>query len=161
MEAKWRLAKAALVSGHRCSAGWSSGEYGGRKSKWTWSGTRSLTLACLVCPAGAIQDEDDLLGGSSAHLARELGQFNFKDGDADGRGQMKDGPPRGGMDEADEVAPGEAVLHGRERVLAVDEHHTLCRMGFKPMRCSSTAQSSTRACGKAVATTWTSGRRFF
>ncbi|HEV8190845.1 MAG TPA: hypothetical protein VGP82_05090 [Ktedonobacterales bacterium] len=31
-------------------------------------------------PAGAIQDEDDLLGGSSAHLARELGQFNFKEG---------------------------------------------------------------------------------
>src|SRR5258708_15660614 len=46
MVAKWRLTSTELVSGHRCSAGWSSGEYGGRKRRCTWSGTRRRTLAC-------------------------------------------------------------------------------------------------------------------
>ena len=35
-----------MVRGQRCSAGWSSGEYGGRKSKCTCSGTRNRRLAC-------------------------------------------------------------------------------------------------------------------
>src|SRR5258708_29572851 len=34
-------------------------------------------------------------------------------------------------------------------------------MGLRPMRCSSVAQSSTWAWGKAVATAWTSGLSFF
>src|SRR5258707_10913616 len=42
--AVWRLIRTVLVSGHRCSAGCNSGEYGGRKSKWTCSGTRRCTL---------------------------------------------------------------------------------------------------------------------
>jgi hypothetical protein len=33
---------------------------------------------------------------------------------------MKDGAPRGGMDETDEIAPREAVLHQCERPLAVE-----------------------------------------
>jgi hypothetical protein len=70
MLAKCRFIRQRLVSGHRCSAGWSSGAYGGRKSKWTWSGTRSCTL---VCPARPIEDEYDLLGGARSRLAGEFG----------------------------------------------------------------------------------------
>src|SRR5258708_39660491 len=64
-------------------------------------------------PAGPIEDEHDLFGGTGPHLARERGQFHLKDRDTDGgwqMGQMKDRPTRGGMDQADEGAPGEAVL---------------------------------------------------
>jgi hypothetical protein len=32
----------------RCSAGCNSGEYGGRKSRWTWSGTRRRRLLCQL-----------------------------------------------------------------------------------------------------------------
>ena len=64
-------------------------------------------------PAGAIEDEDNLLLGASANLTRELGQLNLKDRNAHRRGQMKEGTPRGRMDKADEIAPGKAVLdHG-------------------------------------------------
>jgi len=65
-------------------------------------------------PAGPIEDEHDLFGGTGPHLARERGQFHLKDRDTAGggqRGQMKDRPTGGGMDTADEGAPGEAVLH--------------------------------------------------
>jgi hypothetical protein len=71
-------------------------------------------------PAGAIQHQDYLLGGTGPHLARELGQFHFKHGNADGGGQMKDGPTGGGVDETNEVAPVVAVLHGHQRALAVE-----------------------------------------
>jgi hypothetical protein len=65
-------------------------------------------------PAGPIEDEHDLFGGTGPDLARERGQFHLKDRDTDGgwqMGQMKDRPTRGGMDKADAGAPGEAVLH--------------------------------------------------
>lgn len=62
------------------------------------------------CP---IEHQHDLLLGTGFHLARELRQFDFKDGNADRRGQMEDGASGGGMDKADEIAPGKAVLdHG-------------------------------------------------
>ena len=69
-------------------------------------------------PAGAIQHEHDLLGGTGPRLPRERGELGVKHGDADGRGEMKDGPAGGGMDEADQRAPGKAVLHGGDRPLA-------------------------------------------
>jgi len=65
-------------------------------------------------PAGPIEDEHDLFSGTGPDLARERGQVHLKDRDTEGgwqMGQMKDRPTRGGMDKADEVAPGEAVLH--------------------------------------------------
>jgi hypothetical protein len=68
--------KAVLVSGHTCSAGWSSGGYGGRLSKGD--------------------------------------QPRLKQAGADDRGEMEDRAavrPGGGMDEADEPAPGTALLH--------------------------------------------------
>ena len=68
-------------------------------------------------PARPIEHQHDLLVGASTRLARELGQLHCKHGDADGGGQMKERPTGGGMDEADEVAPGKAVLHHRHRPL--------------------------------------------
>jgi hypothetical protein len=51
-------------------------------------------------------------------LAGELGQHHLKEGDTDARDQMEDRPARGGMHEADEIAPGKAGLHGRNGPLA-------------------------------------------
>lgn len=64
-------------------------------------------------PAGAIEDEHDLLAGTGSDLARELRQLDFEEGNADGRGQMEERPTRGGMDEADQIAPFEAMPHRR------------------------------------------------
>src|SRR5260221_2352265 len=76
-------------------------------------------------PAGAIQDEDDLLGGSSTHLSGERGQLDLEEGDADRRGQMKDRPTGGGVHEADEVAPVIAVLHRGAGPPPVEAPHLL------------------------------------
>lgn len=62
-------------------------------------------------PACTIEHQHDLLAGTGPDLACEFGQFHFKDGNADRGRQMKDRAPRGGMDKADEIAPGEAVLY--------------------------------------------------
>lgn len=62
-------------------------------------------------PARTIEDEHDLLGWTGTYLARELGQLDLEHGDTDRRGQMEERAPGGGMDEADEIAPGEAVLY--------------------------------------------------
>ncbi len=69
-------------------------------------------------PAGAIQDEHNLLVGAGTDLAGERGQFHLKERNADGGSEMEDGPAGSGMDEAHEVAPGEAVLHGGDRTVA-------------------------------------------
>jgi hypothetical protein len=57
-------------------------------------------------PAGAVEHQHDLLGGTGSHCSREGGQLDFKERDADAGGQVKDGPPRGGVHEADQIAPG-------------------------------------------------------
>jgi len=62
-------------------------------------------------PPSAIQHEDNLLVGAGANLARELRQLDLEERDGDTRGQMKECPSRGGMDKANQVAPGKAVLH--------------------------------------------------
>lgn len=64
-------------------------------------------------PARAIEDEHDLLAGTGPRLARKLRQLHLEEGNTDCRGQMKEGPTRGGMDTADQVTPGEAMLHDR------------------------------------------------
>jgi hypothetical protein len=64
-------------------------------------------------PAGAIQDEDDLLGGASTDLARELGQLDREERDGDACRQMNDGAARGRVDKPDEVTPVVAVLDRR------------------------------------------------
>ena len=72
-------------------------------------------------PAGAVQHQHNLLGGTGSHLAGERGALNFKHRNADGGwqiGQMEDGPTRGRMDKADQIAPGEAVLDAGHGSLA-------------------------------------------
>ena len=61
-------------------------------------------------PAGAIQDQDDLLGRTRSRLAGKGGQFGLKERDAHAGRQMKERASRGRMDEADQIAPGVAVL---------------------------------------------------
>ena len=69
-------------------------------------------------PAGAIEDQHDLLAGAGADLARELGELDFEERNAHRGGQVKDGATRGGMDETHQVAPFEPVLDGRGGPLA-------------------------------------------
>jgi hypothetical protein len=42
-------------------------------------------------PAGAVEDQDNLLGGTRPRLARKGGKFGFKERDTDARGEMKQG----------------------------------------------------------------------
>src|SRR5260370_38919336 len=74
-------------------------------------------------PASAIEHEDDLLGGTGADLAGECFQLDLAERDADRGGQMKDRTPRRGMDEADQIAPLEAVLHRSARSLSIATPH--------------------------------------
>ncbi len=67
------------------------------------------------CP---IEHKDDLLLWAGSDLAREFGELDFKDRDTHRRGQMEDGATRGGMDKADEITPGEAVLYRGDGTLA-------------------------------------------
>ncbi len=64
-------------------------------------------------PASAIQDEHDLLGRPRADRTGEGSQLDLEEGDGDAGSQVPQGPARGGMDKADEVAPLVAVLDGR------------------------------------------------
>ncbi len=81
-------------------------------------GRARARAACrLVCQPARSSTSTICLVGTGPDLAGELGQFDFKDGNADGGGQMEERATRGGMDEADEIAPGEAVLHDGDRAL--------------------------------------------
>ena len=71
-------------------------------------------------PAGTVEHEDDLFGRTGADLTGEGGQLHLEERDTDGGGQTKDGAPRGGMDEADEVTPVVAVLHRGRGPLPVE-----------------------------------------
>ena len=77
MVAKWRLTSTVLVSGHRCSAGCSSGEYGGRKSKWTWSGTRRRCVLCQPARSSTsticLRGEAPTAGAKAASSASKSG----------------------------------------------------------------------------------------
>ena len=68
-------------------------------------------------PAGPVQDEDDLFIGTGSSLAGERGQLHFKERDADGGRQMEEGAPRGGMDEANQIAPREPMTDRGEGTL--------------------------------------------
>lgn len=111
-------------------------------------------------PTRAVENQHNLFTRPSAHLAHEGGEFDVEERDADRRGEMEDGAPGGGMDKTDEIAPLIAMLDRRDGA-RLSKRQTLRRMGFSPMRCSSVAQSSTCAWGKAVATARRSGRSFF
>ena len=74
-------------------------------------------------PARSVKHQDDLLGGTGSRLTREFCQLDFKERDADRGGQMEEGAAGGGMDEPDEIAPGEALLHGGDGPLADRRPH--------------------------------------
>jgi hypothetical protein len=61
-------------------------------------------------PSGTIEDQDDLLRRAGAGLTGKLRQLDLEDGNADRRREMEEGASGGGMDEADQIAPGEAML---------------------------------------------------
>lgn len=69
-------------------------------------------------PARTVEDEHDLLARTGPRRARKLRQLHFKEGNADGGGQMEEGATGGGMHEADQIAPCEAMLHRRGGPLA-------------------------------------------
>ena len=110
MVAKWRLIRQVLVSGHRCSAGCNSGEYGGRKSRCTCSGTRKRRLVCQ--PARSSTSTICLWGLAPTVWAKAASSAS-KSGMRDAGRQVKDRATRGGMDKADDVAPGKAMPHDR------------------------------------------------
>ena len=87
--------------------------------------------ACAGVPAGAVQHEDDLLGRTGAGLACEGGQLRLEEREAHGGGEVEERPSRTGMDKADEVAPGVAVLDRRDGPLPV-EAPDFVQDGFQP-----------------------------
>ena len=74
--------------------------------------------ALEACQPARSRTRTICLAGTRAHLAGKGGQLDLEERDAHAGRQMEEGASRGGMDEADEVAPGEAVLHEGDRALA-------------------------------------------
>jgi hypothetical protein len=71
-------------------------------------------------PPRTVEDQDNLLGRSSADLAREGLQLDLEERDGHACRQVEDGTTRSRMDKADEVAPVVAVLDRRGGTLAVE-----------------------------------------
>jgi hypothetical protein len=67
--------------------------------------------ACM--PACLVQDEHNLFLGAGADLLGKGSQFDFEEGDAVRRRQMKDRAAGSRVDEPDEIAPVIAMLHRR------------------------------------------------
>lgn len=82
-------------------------------------------------PAGAIEDQHDLLLRPGSHRLREGGQLGLEEGDVDRRGQVEDGAPRRRVHEGDQVAPCIAVLYRRQRPLT-GEAPDLLQDGLEP-----------------------------
>jgi hypothetical protein len=74
-------------------------------------------------PARPVEYQHNLLAGTGSGCASKSRQLRFKEGNRDAGGQMKDGAARGGMDKADDVAPGKAVLNNGYRSLANRRPH--------------------------------------
>ena len=82
-------------------------------------------------PAGAIQHEHDLFGGTGASSTGKGRQLDLEERDGDAGSEMPPRATRGGMDEADEIAPLIAVLHRRDRTFSV-EAPDLLEDGLQP-----------------------------
>jgi hypothetical protein len=70
-------------------------------------------------PSGPVEDEDDLFTRASTRLGSENLEFGFEERKTHAGRQVEDSPARCGVDETDEVAPGEAMLDGSNRALFV------------------------------------------
>ncbi len=68
-------------------------------------------------PTGAVRHEHDLSRGTRADGCGEGGEFGYEEFEADGGGEVKDRAPRGGMDEAHQIAPREAMLGQADGVM--------------------------------------------
>ena len=108
--AKWRLTRHVVGQRPEVLGGLQFGRVGRQEEQMDVLGHAQPHAGV---PARAVEDEHDLLLRAGSDLARECGEFDFEEGNADGGGQMEERAARGGMDEADEVAPGEAVPHRR------------------------------------------------
>ena len=69
-------------------------------------------------PACAIKDQDDPLGRSGTNVPGQGGEHLPEEGSCHGGEQQPLGLPGGGTDEATDVEPLVALLHGRDRPLA-------------------------------------------
>jgi hypothetical protein len=71
-------------------------------------------------PPRAVEDQHDLLGGTGTDGAGEFGELDLEERDVDGGREVEEGLTRGGLDEANQIAPREAVLDRGDRTLAVE-----------------------------------------
>ena len=74
-------------------------------------------------PVWSIRHEDDLLVRAGADRLGEHFEVDLEQTYAHRRSQMEAGTPGRRMDKSDAVAPGNAVLHRRERTLAVAAYY--------------------------------------
>ncbi len=81
------------------------------------------TQAEARVPAGPVEHEDDLLAGTGPDRVGERGELDFKECNADARCQVEDRATRSRMDEANEIAPGEAVAYQGDRALSAGRPH--------------------------------------
>src|SRR5579859_4384993 len=82
-------------------------------------------------PAGAIEDQHDLLLRPRPHCLREGGQLGLEEGDVDRRREVEDGAPRRRVHEGDQVAPFIAMLDRRQWPLT-GEAPDLLQDGLEP-----------------------------
>ena len=103
MVAKWRLTRTVLVGARGARPAAARANTGAGRADGRARGTRNLALGCQP---GAIQDQDDLLGGTGADRFGEGREFDFEErGMLDRGGEVKDGLARSGLHKADQVAP--------------------------------------------------------
>src|SRR5258705_7597628 len=128
MVAKCWLTSAALVSGHRCSAGCNSGEYGGSNSRCACSGTRSLTLVGFQ-PARSSSSTSCLVGLAPAWRANSASSTS-KRGMLTVVARWKTVRPEAGGTKPTTGAPGKAVRHGGDGPLP-DRGPDAAQQGFE------------------------------
>src|SRR4051794_15884225 len=105
----------SFVNGHKRSAGWICGEYGGRNINSTPSGTSS-SLATM--PARAVEHQDDVLVGAGADLGGERRQERAEQGCVDAVGDEPHDLARDWSDEAVQIKPLVAVMAAGGRTAA-------------------------------------------
>src|SRR3954469_17534720 len=101
-------------------------------------------------PARAVEHQDDVLVGAGADLGGERGQERAEQGGVDAVGDEPHELARGWSDEAVQIKPLVAVMAAGGQPRGAQ---TLRRIGFRPRRCSSNAQTSI---GIAVSEPWSS-----
>ena len=73
-------------------------------------GMRGHTGPLAGMPARLVEHQDNLFAWARSHCLGKRGQFRLEERNQDPRGQVPDGAPGGGVDEADQIAPAVEVL---------------------------------------------------